>query len=399
MKNFGSSSWLAFGGVFLAVAWLFTATAQAAQPGVAQVKKVVGTATYTDARGGGPLKEGDILMQGATITTGARSYVDLNLGVNGNALRVDADSTLALNKLDYTTAGETIVNTELEVKKGAAVANVINKLSKASKYEIKTAAGVAGIRGTCLEATTTKITCLIGTISFVPVAGGGVQIVINGGNSFTAGSLNAVKAGSAEINNLATKATGLTVNTVAANAVANTVAQFTAAIAADKATDAAKTGGADAAAKAAADTAKQVMADLVKAVTDAAKDASPAVKDAINAVVANLIKNSDAIATDAAAKGAGIAIKVTGGSDAQAQQAAKAAANQTTTNPTVANTAVANATGVIANAQANANPTVVVDNNTSKTTTTTTTTTTTGTTTTTVNNKSGDTTIFVSPTR
>ena len=156
MKNFGRNPLLALGGTLVAALWLFTSTAQAASPGAAQVKKVVGTATYTDAKGGGPIKEGDILMQGATITTGAGSYVDLDMGVNGNALRVEADSTLTLNKLDYTRAGEVIVNTELEVKKGSTVANVVNKLSKASKYEIKTAAGVAGIRGTCLEATTTS---------------------------------------------------------------------------------------------------------------------------------------------------------------------------------------------------------------------------------------------------
>ena len=80
MKNFGRNPILAFGSLLLAAVWLFTATAQAASPGAAQVKKVVGAVTYTDAKGGGPLKEGDILFQGASITTGAGSYVDLFLG-------------------------------------------------------------------------------------------------------------------------------------------------------------------------------------------------------------------------------------------------------------------------------------------------------------------------------
>ncbi len=161
MKNFGRNPILSFGSLLLAAVWLFTATAQAASPGAAQVKKVVGKADYTDAKGGGALKEGDILFQGATITTGAGSYVDLFLGVNGDSLRVEADSTLSLNKLDYTKAGETIVNTQLDVTKGAVVANVVNKLSKASKYEIKTPAGVAGIRGTVLRAGTARIVCLV----------------------------------------------------------------------------------------------------------------------------------------------------------------------------------------------------------------------------------------------
>ena len=112
MKNFGRNPILAFSSLLLAAVWLFTATAQAASPGAAQVKKVVGAVTYTDAKGGGPLKEGDILFQGASITTGAGSYVDLFLGVNGDSLRVEADSTLSLNKLNYTKGiGEAIVNT------------------------------------------------------------------------------------------------------------------------------------------------------------------------------------------------------------------------------------------------------------------------------------------------
>jgi hypothetical protein len=338
MKNFGRNPILSFGSMVLAALWLLTAAAQAATPGAAQVKKVVGNATYTDARGGGVIKEGDILMQGATITTGAGSYVDLDMGVNGNALRVEADSTLSLNKLDYTKAGETIVNTQVEVKKGAVVSNVITKLSKASKYEIKTPAGVAGIRGTVTRATVTRVTCLIGTISFVPLQGGGVAIVINGGNAFSAGSLAAVRAGAAESSSLARSATSLTANTSPAAVVANTVQQFTAALALDAASDAAKAGGDTA--KAAADTAKAATADLLQALQQAAADASPQVKAAIQAMAATLTQASESNTAKAAAQAAGIAVKLNGGSDAQAQTAASSAAGQTTSNPQVAQQAV-----------------------------------------------------------
>lgn len=350
MKILGRNSVFYLGSALLAAVWLFAAAAQAATPGAALVKKVVGTANYTDARGGGPLKEGDILMAGATITTGAGSYVDLDMGVNGNALRVEADSTLALNKLDYTRAGETVVNTQVEVKKGSSVSNVINKLSKASKYEIKTAAGVAGIRGTVVGASPTTITCLVGTISFVPAAGGGVQIVITGGSKVTAGALAAVKAGTAETSNLARAATGVTAN-VAANLVAQTVQQFAAAIAADAAADAGKNGGAAAATQAAADTAKTVMADLLAAVKQAAATATGDTKAIIQAIAANLEKNAAANTADAAAKGAGIAVKVNGGTETAAKDAAKAAAGQTTTDQSIVTKAVENANSSIGQAK------------------------------------------------
>ncbi len=338
MKNLGRNRIASLVSLLLAALWLFAADAHAASPGAAQVKKVVGTATYTDTRGGGPLKEGDILMQGATITTGAGSYVDLDMGVNGNALRVEADSTLSLNKLDYTKAGETIVNTQVEVKKGSAVSNVINKLSKASKYEIKTPAGVAGIRGTVTRATITRVTCLIGTISFVPLQGGGVAIIINGGNAFSAGALAAVRAGGAECSGIARSATSLTANTSPAAVVAATVQQFTAALALDAASDAARTGGDTA--KAAADTAKAATADLLQALQQAAADASPQVKAAIQAMATSLTQASESNTAKAAAQAAGIAVKLNGGTDAQAQTAASSAAGQTTGNAQVAQQAV-----------------------------------------------------------
>ena len=341
MKNFGRNSILSFGSLMLAAAWLFTAAAQAATPGAAQVKKVVGTASYTDAKGGGPIKEGDILFQGASITTGAGSYVDLFLGVNGDSLRVEADSTLALNKLDYTKGvGETVVNTEVEVKKGATVANVVNKLSKASKYEIKTPAGVAGIRGTVVSAGATKITCLIGRVEFRPTAGGGVQLVI-GGQVFTVGSPTSVKATSVETSGLARTATTMTANTMAAM-VNQVVQQFTAALAAEAALEAGKAGGD--VAKAAAGAAKGIMAELVQAVQQAAAEAPPLVRAAAQAAAANLAQKSEAVQTTAAASAAAAATVSNGGTALQAKQSAQSAANQSTSNQAVANAAANNVT-------------------------------------------------------
>jgi len=333
MKNFGCNPLFRLGGVLLAALWLLTASTQAATPGAAEVKKVVGTASYTDGSGGGPIKEGQVLLAGATITTGAGSYVDLDLKVNGNALRVEADSTLTLNKLEYTRAIETVVNTELDVKKGSAVANVVNKLSKASKYEIKTPAGVAGIRGTVLRAGTTRIVCLIGRIEFRPVAGGGIQLVITGGAGFQQGTAGTVRANSVETTGLARTACSLTANTLA-NMVSQAVQQFTAAIAAEAATEAAKTGG-NASAEAAA-VAKAVLAQLVQEVQQAAQNAPPAVRAQVQQAAAALQNNTDAVGATAAATAAAAAVVANGGSTQQAKLAANAAAAASTTDANIA---------------------------------------------------------------
>lgn len=341
MKNIPSNPLSSLAGLLLAAMWLLTASTQAATPGAAEVKKVVGTATYTDGQGGGPIKEGQVLLAGATITTGAGSYVDLDLKVNGNALRVEADTTLSLNKLEYTKAIETVVNTELDVKKGSTVANVVNKLSKASKYEIKTPAGVAGIRGTVLRAGTTRIVCLIGRVSFVPVAGGGIQLVINGGSGFQQGANQPVRATSVETTGLARTACSLTANTLA-NMVSQAVQQFTAAIAAEAATEAAKTGGN--ASQEAALVAKAVLAQLMQEVQQAAQNAPPAIRAQVQQAVAALQNNTETVVATAAASGAAAAVVNNGGDAQQAKAAANAAASAATTDSAAANRAANNVT-------------------------------------------------------
>ena len=86
---------------YLLLALLFTAATASAIPGRAEVKKVVGKATVTNAKNAtSSITEGMVLGTGDTITTGAGSYVDLFLGLNGDFLRVDADSTLKIDNLE-----------------------------------------------------------------------------------------------------------------------------------------------------------------------------------------------------------------------------------------------------------------------------------------------------------
>lgn len=139
----------------LALACGFTSTQLqgAAQPGIeqgsAKVLSVSGQANYTEAGAGQQaLKVGMILKAGTTIQTGRGSSVILDLGDNGERLQVKPESTLSLDKLTINRTGaDTVVDTQMEIKQGSIVGNV-KKLSAASNYQVKTAKGVAGIRGT-----------------------------------------------------------------------------------------------------------------------------------------------------------------------------------------------------------------------------------------------------------
>lgn len=119
------------------------------QPAQAEVSKVQGNATY--AVGGGaamPLKAGDKVPAGTTIKTGPGSYADLFFGHSAGYVRVMENTTMSVDKFTLTDTGaETAVDLQLNLPDGVLLGNV-NKLSAASKYEVKVPTGIAGIRGT-----------------------------------------------------------------------------------------------------------------------------------------------------------------------------------------------------------------------------------------------------------
>lgn len=173
----------------IGLALLVSTVLASAIPGRAEVKKVVGSATVTKAAGGSAtITEGMVLGTGDTITTGRASFVDLYLGLNGDYLRVDADTTLKLDVLDIANVSERTVTTQLSIGKGGITGNVVNKLTAASKYEIKSASGVAGIRGTVYSVKTdangriTRIVVTSGTVTFNQ---GGVSVTITAGQALT----------------------------------------------------------------------------------------------------------------------------------------------------------------------------------------------------------------------
>ena len=133
--------------VLVTLAW--TASQASAIPGRAEVTKVVGTATVSKSTGSrAPVTTGMVLGAGDTVTTDAGSTVDFNLGINGEFLHLDPDTTLSFDTLDIANVAERKVTTQLSVPKGKVAGGIANKLSLASKYEIRTPSGVAGIRGT-----------------------------------------------------------------------------------------------------------------------------------------------------------------------------------------------------------------------------------------------------------
>jgi hypothetical protein len=153
-------------------------------PGRAEVRAVKGTATYSTNGGPAkPLRVGMILRSGSTVRTGSNSMVDLFLGVSAGVVRVAENSTVAFDKLTLTDTGtDTAVEVQVHLSEGEMYFKV-NKLSKASRYEIKMPTGVAGIRGTkgCLSFRQTggrkpPITLLEGRLVYIHVPPGGEPV-------------------------------------------------------------------------------------------------------------------------------------------------------------------------------------------------------------------------------
>ena len=153
MKQAGSLSKLlalAVGlGVFVAV-W----SAQA-KPGKVVVRAVIGKADYTqEGVKWRSLGQGQVLRQGAMIRTYPASHVDLFLGVNGPFVRIMESTELGIDDLSYERTGvETVIETSLDLRVGRVLGNV-KKMAVASRYEVKTPNGVAGIRGTKYDIST-----------------------------------------------------------------------------------------------------------------------------------------------------------------------------------------------------------------------------------------------------
>ena len=147
------------GAVILALA---LPTAAAVQQGKAEVKSAKGSAEYSTGGAWAPLKSGMILGKGAAIKTGIGGEVRLSLGVNGEAVTITENTTVGIDKLEFDKTGADVVTeTQFDLRVGRILGN-IKKSSPASRFEIKTPTGVAGIRGTKIDISAGGVVKVIG---------------------------------------------------------------------------------------------------------------------------------------------------------------------------------------------------------------------------------------------
>jgi hypothetical protein len=93
-------------------------------------------------------KVGQFLGANSVVKTAGDTTVDLFLGDNGPVVRVTPDTSMGIEKLDLENTGiEKVIETQLDLRSGRILGSV-KKMAAASKYEVKTPVGVAGIRGT-----------------------------------------------------------------------------------------------------------------------------------------------------------------------------------------------------------------------------------------------------------
>jgi hypothetical protein len=168
-------------GFAVAVAAFVGATHVQAAPQMneAVVRGVRGTANYSTDRGANwrDLKVGARLKQNSIIRTAPGATVDLFLGDNGPVVRVTENTTMGIDRLTVDRGNETIIETQLDLRSGRILGNV-KKLAAASKYEVKTPQGVAGIRGTRYDISAD------GTVKIVQ--GDAIVVYVLGGRTSTA---------------------------------------------------------------------------------------------------------------------------------------------------------------------------------------------------------------------
>ena len=216
--------------IVCSIALALVSVAQAQTQGTAKVVRVKGSARYTtDNNSWQPLKANMVIKPGTTIQTGIErgSFVDIvtsdsdsslpapavlsggvagagaSAGVGGagsgakaaakqNIVRLWENTLVGVDKLTTTSTGAGVVSeTELNLKAGRVIGSV-NKLSAGSTYEIKLPNGVAGIRGTDFEISSTGVLKVISgevVLAFVNSSTGEtVTVRLRAGDTYNTGT-------------------------------------------------------------------------------------------------------------------------------------------------------------------------------------------------------------------
>ncbi len=135
----------------------------------AQIRAIRGTLYISENGTRKVAKVAEKLESGTVVITSAESTADLFF--NNSVVRVCPNSVLILHTLaTRNTPEQQTYQTALELRSGMIWANV-KKLPNDSSFEIKTAKGVAKIRGTdFVMCSNGKLGCVIGTIVFSTVS-------------------------------------------------------------------------------------------------------------------------------------------------------------------------------------------------------------------------------------
>lgn len=198
----------------LALAMVTTASAQSAKERTGKVVRIKGAARYSTGNNvWQPLKVGDVVHAGTIIQAASDSYVDISLGGKSVAvapvrataappsatgyspkaeqdmIRIQADSTLALDKLSVIDTGtDQVTDTQLDLR-GGRIFGSVKKLNASSRYEIKLPNGVAGIRGTVYSISADGVVQVLSgsvVISWTAADGTVMTQTVNGGYQFDA---------------------------------------------------------------------------------------------------------------------------------------------------------------------------------------------------------------------
>jgi len=187
MKLFRRLSWGNF--VALAAAVLVSASTQAeTKHNRAVIRAVHGGAQVSNNKGQSwnPAKVGTFLGANSVVKTATDGTVDLFLGDNGPVVRVTPETSLGIDRLDLENTGvEKVIETQLDLKNGRILGSV-KKMAAASKYEVKTPVGVAGIRGTEYDIDSRgRVTIVTGAAVVVYVINGNILPPVNVGTGQT----------------------------------------------------------------------------------------------------------------------------------------------------------------------------------------------------------------------
>jgi len=165
MKISGLFGRIALIGLSLALP-VFLANA-APQPGKGQITALRGTVSLD----GKPAQVGDVAGPGATITTGASSQVELDLGANGPSVSIQENGSVSFDELTVDDSGPAkVAQTKINLKKGK-IAGRVKRTSPKSTFQIVTPTATASVRGTIYEITAE---------GYVYVWEGAVDVVFSG---------------------------------------------------------------------------------------------------------------------------------------------------------------------------------------------------------------------------